>query len=691
MRGVPGSGKSYTARKLKDLSSDAKIFSTDDYFYDRDHQYKWDAALLDDYHKKNVARVRDAIKNCTKLVIVDNTNISVDDMRQYVHHAVVNFYEIYVVEAESEWRNKASVCAKKNIHGVTKDRIVMMLDKMSTERDITLQVLVGKNVQIKLNLDYNCGEGDYDDKIELSHPPEYPKPISFAPPPGLTIPGISAGISFASTPKMENILSSIPSPVITLSPKVTTPEPVKSFLSLSLPVVEPTKREVVQRTVQTQLKEVMIPLAEAGVLCHTTEFEIIEETSKVYERYTEVECKDRPAPGKSDAEELVPTDDMDLLVCLFPFEDPEDLKHYYDNVGLNMTIALFHETGNTYANHEAFVIKGAYQPHEEVREHMTKSYRIERDEFEQLSASDDVKVQIKISDLKTILSILFGTGDGTDIPETLTVNISVLLQLYKQSKDNLVEEFSNLELDEMLARKLDEENAAPMSTQNRITMAQRIQYLKLVQEFPMVDNMALFQLFMDNGYNSDFTRTILTAEFDPKPLVDLQPTQQKTLQRKVITRRDSLRTAQLRAKDLFERANELYVSGQAQLIKGQAAPKHGGTFYRAEGFDYLKEVNRLRNEANLILKEANLRCDVMDFHKMTVSCALDTLKEKLRQYDRTIVASDFKSKKKITVITGAGKTEGSKGAIKAEVVKYLKMEKYYFHQENEGQLTIYCK
>jgi len=81
MRGLPGSGKSFKAKKL--AGDKGVVFSTDDFFM-IGGKYQFDAKLLGDNHEKNYKRAVEAMKEGKPLIIIDNTNVKLWEMKKYV-------------------------------------------------------------------------------------------------------------------------------------------------------------------------------------------------------------------------------------------------------------------------------------------------------------------------------------------------------------------------------------------------------------------------------------------------------------------------------------------------------------------------------------------------------------------------------------------------------------------------------
>ena len=102
MRGCPGSGKSYMAHQIIERTvggaPEQFIYSTDDYFIKINQGvYKFEPKLLSTAHSYNKSRVRIAIKKGVAPIIVDNTNLQLWEMEEYLPAAVsFLFYFKYI-------------------------------------------------------------------------------------------------------------------------------------------------------------------------------------------------------------------------------------------------------------------------------------------------------------------------------------------------------------------------------------------------------------------------------------------------------------------------------------------------------------------------------------------------------------------------------------------------------------------
>lgn len=139
MRGVPGSGKSTLARKLAEdfrvCGYSCEIHSTDDYFM-VDGEYRFNPALLGINHQKNQDAVKQALFLGVEVVIVDNTNLSAKERKNYVDMAATFGYTTELHDSNTPWAKNAEECAKRNTHGVPLEAIKRMLLKLENDTDV---------------------------------------------------------------------------------------------------------------------------------------------------------------------------------------------------------------------------------------------------------------------------------------------------------------------------------------------------------------------------------------------------------------------------------------------------------------------------------------------------------------------------------------------------------------------------
>lgn len=108
MRGLPWTGKSYTAnRLLSEAEGSAVILSTDEFWYkinkpDLPDEYSFNPRFLEQAHHWNQQRAFRHIEQGTELVIIDNTNTTYGEFSVYTNYASPQDYKIHVQEPESD-------------------------------------------------------------------------------------------------------------------------------------------------------------------------------------------------------------------------------------------------------------------------------------------------------------------------------------------------------------------------------------------------------------------------------------------------------------------------------------------------------------------------------------------------------------------------------------------------------------
>lgn len=131
MRGIPGSGKSFFAKAMKDNylieGYTCAIYSTDDFWLTCDGGYAFDPALLGEAHQWNKARVRRDTKS--DIVVVDNTNIRLKEILPYLEIAAEHDRDVMIMESPTTWAWDVDECFKRNTHGVPRETIQRMKDR----------------------------------------------------------------------------------------------------------------------------------------------------------------------------------------------------------------------------------------------------------------------------------------------------------------------------------------------------------------------------------------------------------------------------------------------------------------------------------------------------------------------------------------------------------------------------------
>jgi predicted kinase len=130
MRGLPGSGKSTRAREL--AGHFGQVFSTDDFFVDVDGNYKWFGNLLGKAHDWNQRRSLAALHANIPIVVIDNTNTTLKDLRSYLPHinaARQLGYTVRVEEPQTSWKFDLDELVELNTHNVPRVAIETMLNR----------------------------------------------------------------------------------------------------------------------------------------------------------------------------------------------------------------------------------------------------------------------------------------------------------------------------------------------------------------------------------------------------------------------------------------------------------------------------------------------------------------------------------------------------------------------------------
>ncbi|XP_023376389.1 NEDD4-binding protein 2-like 1 [Pteropus vampyrus] len=135
LRGLPGSGKTTLPRQLQHDFPRALIFSTDDYFFREDGAYEFNPDFLEEAHEWNQERARRAMRTGISPVIIDNTNLHAWEMKPYAVMALENNYEVIFREPETRWKFNVQELARRNIHGVPREKIHRMKERY--EHDVT--------------------------------------------------------------------------------------------------------------------------------------------------------------------------------------------------------------------------------------------------------------------------------------------------------------------------------------------------------------------------------------------------------------------------------------------------------------------------------------------------------------------------------------------------------------------------
>ncbi|KAM5272197.1 NEDD4-binding protein 2 [Ctenodactylus gundi] len=147
LRGLPGSGKSFLARTLQEDNPSGVILSTDDYFY-INGQYQFDLRYLGEAHEWNHNRAKEAFEKKISPIIIDNTNLQAWEMKPYVALSQKHKYKVHFREPDTWWKFKPKELARRNIHGISKEKITRMLENY--QRFVSVPIIMSSTVPDKV-------------------------------------------------------------------------------------------------------------------------------------------------------------------------------------------------------------------------------------------------------------------------------------------------------------------------------------------------------------------------------------------------------------------------------------------------------------------------------------------------------------------------------------------------------------
>ncbi|XP_013405628.1 NEDD4-binding protein 2 [Lingula anatina] len=144
LRGLSGSGKSTLAREI---CFEGKILSSDDYFL-KNGVYDFKIEELGEAHNENKLLAKEAMEKGLNPVVIDNTNSMRWEMKAYVVLAQKYGYHVEILEPNTPWKFNVKELAKRNTHGVPKERIRSMLQRY--EKNVTVESILGSEMPAKI-------------------------------------------------------------------------------------------------------------------------------------------------------------------------------------------------------------------------------------------------------------------------------------------------------------------------------------------------------------------------------------------------------------------------------------------------------------------------------------------------------------------------------------------------------------
>lgn len=156
LHGLPSSGKSTLAKKMFDetmqKSLTCVIASTDSFFIENGN-YVFDPKKLGYNHQRNKDRVQQAVNVGIDVIIVDNTNLTLDEVYPYALMGIKANYSIFLQEPATTWARDIDELMKRGTHNVPRQSYERMLQRMQEIEDILpkltskLQEETGKKLQ----------------------------------------------------------------------------------------------------------------------------------------------------------------------------------------------------------------------------------------------------------------------------------------------------------------------------------------------------------------------------------------------------------------------------------------------------------------------------------------------------------------------------------------------------------------
>ncbi len=139
MRGVAGAGKSSLA---KQLVGDGVILSTD-HFWMKDGKYQFEQERLPEAHLWNQERTREAMQKGISPIVIDNVNVQLFEMKNYVKMAQEYGYEVEFAQPnwspelytkEGKWN--FDFLKGRNVHEVPDEVVQSAIDRFDYDATI---------------------------------------------------------------------------------------------------------------------------------------------------------------------------------------------------------------------------------------------------------------------------------------------------------------------------------------------------------------------------------------------------------------------------------------------------------------------------------------------------------------------------------------------------------------------------
>ncbi|CAK9301449.1 unnamed protein product [Gordionus sp. m RMFG-2023] len=165
MRGLPGSGKSYLSKLIKDIISKVnkadmlRILSLDDYFIDEDNKYNFEADMESQYVQSLTKSIKKLMASGThNFIVMDSVNRKLGDLGDLSHFASQLGFHVYICELEADIKQ----CFERNIHSRTFDEIKKLVNYWETCPNNYVRLDVDSILHYKyLDLDKNENDKNF--------------------------------------------------------------------------------------------------------------------------------------------------------------------------------------------------------------------------------------------------------------------------------------------------------------------------------------------------------------------------------------------------------------------------------------------------------------------------------------------------------------------------------------------------
>ena len=126
LRGLPGSGKSMIASLMN-----KPVVCSADHFFEKDDEYNFNARLLGAAHSSCMTKFKAAIGSGEELIVVDNTNTTRKEYKDYLKAGEQAGYIVSIVTVGGIDEDAIEKCIERNSHGVPAETIIKMAKRFS--------------------------------------------------------------------------------------------------------------------------------------------------------------------------------------------------------------------------------------------------------------------------------------------------------------------------------------------------------------------------------------------------------------------------------------------------------------------------------------------------------------------------------------------------------------------------------